>query len=235
MLGDIANTFSILATNAWSGVVDFLYDYQTLLTGIMAVSAAYYAGKPVWQQLEATNLQTKILVRDTLAQRLREAHDRYGRMRKDIRQPLNDLGNLTHLPGGEVIPISAEDAFGFEGLLHGKLDWYLVTLRDTEVAEIESAKVKLKTALDSLVETLGDAHWADHNDQFDDDPDFGSQISDGEWATIQQKCMKAKTLTAAKLKAAFSALASLEDAQKRWIDALRLQISALDLGIARAL
>ena len=77
-------------TNVWNVIASLIYEYQTLLTGVIAIGAAYYAGRPVWQQLEATNLQSRIMLRDTLASRLREAQVRYQRVAKDLQGKLMD-------------------------------------------------------------------------------------------------------------------------------------------------
>jgi hypothetical protein len=219
------------ASQAWFcdlGVI--VYDFQTLIAGMLAIGAAYYAARPVWRQLKDTNLQTKIQHRETLASLLREAQDRFARVSKSIAEPMNDLGRLTTDPAGETIAIGAHDAFAIEQRLHGELDWYLVGLKATEADEIETAKAALKVALDELLDTLNDVHWVEHNEQHDED----HSIPDDEWAAIIRRSKEAETSTADKSVVAQRAMRALGQAQSAWLTGLRGRIAKLDLEIAAA-
>ncbi|MAM41439.1 MAG: hypothetical protein CL949_23715 [Erythrobacter sp.] len=102
-------------------------------------------------------------------------------------------------------------------------------LADTEPPEIETCKRALKSALDELVETLGEAHWADHNDQQHDE----DYIPDEEWGRIVARCAQAKIDAADKVARARTAHHTLKTAQDRWSRSLRDQIAALDRAIAK--
>lgn len=141
---------------------------------------------------------------------------------------MSTASRLTSDPIGEPLEIEAEDAHHLESMLHGVLDWYLVTLKDTEHGDIETGKAALKTALDRLVATLGEAHWADHNDQHDEDHDF----SDAEWAEIEARCAEAKVEAIDRVNDVEQARRALRDAQQQWVQSLRSQIARLDLEIA---
>lgn len=219
------------AATTWvcgAGIV--VYDFQTLIAGVLAIGAAYYAARPVWRQLKDSNLQTKIQHRETLASLLRESQDRFSRAKKSIAQPMTDLVRLTSDPVGEPVPIGAHAAFEIEQRLDGELDWYLVDLKATEADEIEAAKATLRTALDDLLRTLNDVHWCEHNDQHDED----HSISDEEWAAILIRSKEAETLTAQKAATARTAVRGLETAQANWITGLRARIGKLDRDIAVA-
>jgi hypothetical protein len=179
----------------------FIYDFQTLITGTLAIGVAYYATRPVWRQLKDSNLQTRMMHRETLAVRLREAEERAARVAKAIDDPLWLAGRLTSDPEGEPIEIGEEDAHGVEQKIRGRLDWYLVTLRDTEDTKIEEAKATFKTALDSLTDTLSDVYWPAANDQSGED----YSLSDEQWAELLQKAEASKTLAAEKVSAAWTA------------------------------
>ncbi|WP_267347105.1 hypothetical protein [Sphingomonas sp. GM_Shp_2] len=212
------------------GIGVAIYDFQTLIAGVLAIGAAYYAARPVWRQLKDTNLQTRIQHRETLMALLREAQDRLARVRKSVADPLMDLDRLTIDPAGHVEPLGAEDAFAIEQRLHGELDWYLLGLRGTEEDSIEVLKAALKIAMDDLLSTLNDVHWIEHNEQHDEDHD----ISDADWVVIRQRSEEAQTLAAVKGATVRSAMRTLEDAQAKWIGDLRARIAKLDLAIAAA-
>lgn len=206
----------------------FIYDFQTLLIGIAAIGVAVGAGIPVWRQLKDSNLQTRISHRETLAMLLRDSLQRYTEVDKAIREPMSTASRLTSDPIGEPLEIEAEDAHHLESMLHGLLDWYLVTLKDTEHSDIETGKAALKTALDRLVATLGEAHWAGHNDQHDGDHDF----SDAEWAEIEARCAAAKVEASSQVSEVEQTLRAVRDAQQQWVQSLRSQIAKIDLQIA---
>lgn len=222
-------TASHLLSVLFAGAGNFIYNYQTLITGILAIGAAWYAGAPVWRQLKDSNLQTRIMHRETLAIRLREAEERAARVAKAIDDPLWKAQDVTSDPAGEPLEISEHDAFGVEQLIEGRLDWYLVTLEGTEDAPVEEAKAALKSALKDLTDTLSDVHWPAHNDQSGED----YSMTDTEWAEVLQKAEDGKKLATAKVSAAWKANRALKDAQQASIDGLRRQIAALDQSIAR--
>ncbi|WP_156404692.1 hypothetical protein [Sphingomonas sp. Root241] len=222
-------TASHLLSVIWAGAGTFIYNYQTLIAGVLAIGAAWYAGAPVWRQLKDSNLQTRIMHRETLAMRLREAEERAVRVAKAIDDPLWKAQDVTSDPAGEPIEISEHDAHGVEQMILGRLDWYLTTLVGTEDAAVEEAKAALKAALKDLTDTLSDVHWPAHNDQSGEN----YSMTDEEWAEVLQKAEDGKKLATAKVSAAWKANRALKDAQQASIDGLRRQIAALDQSIAR--
>jgi len=213
---------------ALAGFFCFIYDFQTLLTGAMAIVVAMFAGIPVWRQLRDSNLQTRISHRETLANLLRAALRCYEKVDQSIREPLSFAVRVTSDPDGEAIHISAEDAHHLEQMLPSALDWYLVVLADTEHGDIEVRKTALKTALVQLGGTLNDAHWADHNDQQQQE----KRIPDDEWSDIVVRCAEAKIEAAERVSRVESTYRHLREAQEAWIQSLRSQIAKLDLQIA---
>lgn len=211
-----------------SSIGCFIYDFQTLLTGVVAIGVAVIAGIPVWRQLKDSNLQTRISHRETLATLLRDALRRYGKVEKSIAEPLSLASRLTSDPMGEPVEIAAEDAHHLESMLNGVLDWYLVILKDTEHGDIEMRKTELKAALTEAIATLGEAHWADHNDQHDEDHDF----TDEAWAEIEARCAAAKVEATKRISDVERVYRALREAQRHWVQSLRSQIAKLDLQIA---
>jgi hypothetical protein len=207
----------------------FIYNFQTLLVGVVAIGVAIFAGIPVWRQLKETNLQTRISHRETLATLLRDALQRYGKVDASMREPLAQASQRTSDWDGGPREISAEDAFKLDSELRGVLDWYLIILAETEDPEIESRKAALKQALDYLGQILNEAHWADHNDQHDED----HSIPDDEWAQILDRCGKAKVEASEAVSEAATSYRRLREAQDQWIYRLRRQIAAMDRQISQ--
>jgi hypothetical protein len=212
-----------------AGACDFIYDFQTLITGVAAIGAAWYVGAPVWRQLKDTNLQARIMHRDTLAARLREVEERAARVAKEIDEPLWRAQRATSEPDGEPVEIGEYDAFEVEQQIAGALDWYLVTLEGTEDTRVEEAKAALKAALKELTDTLSDVHWPAHNDQSGED----YALTDEEWAEVLQKADEGSTLATEKVSAAWKANRALKAAQAEFANELRQQIARLDQSVAK--
>lgn len=174
--------------------------------------------------------QTRISHRETLAVLLRDALQRKAQVDKAMRKPLDDGMRLTIDHQGESIDLDPNGAFYLEGLFRGVLDWYLVVLADTEDAEVELRKKALKAALDELISTLHQAHWAEHNDQHGEDYSF----SDEEWAEVLAKGAQAQKDASDRVSAASIAYRGLGEAQRKSERSLRIQIAKLDQQIARA-
>jgi hypothetical protein len=207
----------------------WVYDFQTLITGAAAIGAAWYAGAPVWRQLKDSNLQTRIMHRETLAVRLREAEERAARVAKAIDDPLWQAQQVTSDPEGEPIEVDEHEAFGVEQMIRGSLDWYLDTLGGTEDAPVEDAKRSLQAALEDLTDTLSDVHWPAHNDQTGED----YSMTDEDWAQVLRKAREGKTLAAERVSAAWKANRALKGAQQASINGLRQQVAQLDRSITR--
>lgn len=206
-----------------------LSEFQTLFTGFAAIGVAIVAGIPVWRQLKDSNLQTRISHRETLQNLLRDALRRHERVDSEMKKPLSMAIDVTSDPEGQPIEIEPEDANGIENMFSGLISWYLVVLKDTEQGDIEAAKTILKDALEKAVETLGDAHWADHN--YQDDPDH-VDIPAAEWAKIVDRCAEAKIEASARVGEVDTAYRALQEVQRNWVRSLRAQIARLDTEIA---
>jgi len=222
-------TASNLVSVLWAGAGSFIYNYQTLITGVLAIGAAWYAGAPVWRQLKDSNLQTRIMHRETLAIRLREIEERAARVAKAIDGPLWQARDVTSDPAGEPVEVGEHDAFGVEQMVLGKLNWYLVTLEGTEDARIEEAKAALKGALKDLTDTLSDIHRPASSHQEGED----YSLTDEEWAEVERKAEESKPLATEKVSAAWKANRALKAAQEKVANELRQQIAQLDHSIAK--
>ena len=97
-------TCSQAAHGALTSFFCSVYDFQTLITGLLAIAFGIVAGIPVWRQLKDTNLQTRISHRETLATLLRDALRRYDKVDQSIREPLAMAFRVTYGPDGELLP-----------------------------------------------------------------------------------------------------------------------------------
>lgn len=210
--------------NAVCGVI---YDFQTLLTGALAIGVAIIAGVPVWRQLKDSNLQTRISHRETLITLLRDTLSRNSKVKNDIREPMIKARRATTDHCGDPIEIHPEDAHSLEMDFRKALDWYLVSQADTDDHNVEIHKLKLKISIDKLIETLSDAHYVHSNDQSDEYRSY----TNGEWAEKCAQSERAKLEASERVGEVAASYRSLEEAQKLWIRALRKRIAELDRQI----
>lgn len=211
-----------------TGALCVVYDFQTLLTGLLAIAFAVWGGLPVWRQLKDTNLQTRISHRETLSTLLRDALSRHAKVEESLREPLALADRMTRDPIGEPQEIGPVAANNLEHMFNGVLDWYLVVLKDTESAAIEERKAELKVVLDRLVDTLNDAHWADHNEQSDEDHHYSDEV----WAEILERQAAAQVEAADRIRDVRQTLAILQEAQTNLVAGIRAQIAKLDLQLS---
>ncbi|WP_108836704.1 hypothetical protein [Tateyamaria sp. Alg231-49] len=201
-----------------------VYSYQTLIAGVLAILAAYFAARPVWKQVKDTSLQTMINQRETISERVNEAIDRFQRVKNEMDETLQALMHATWDPAGEPIAIDDNTAYGLHMSVAGKLNWYLETLRDTEAHEIEVAKARLREAREELGNTLDTAYWPASHSQSDEDYSF----TDQEWEDVQEKARHAKSEAADKASTFASSWRALVEVQSDWVKKSRQKISALD-------
>ena len=201
-----------------------VYSYQTLIAGVLAIFAAYFAARPVWRQVKDTSLQTMINQRETISDRMNEAIDRFQRVKNEMDETLQKLMHATWDPAGEPIVINDDTAHGLHMTVAGKLNWYLEALRDTEAHEIEVAKARLHEAREELENTLDAAYWPASHGQSDED----YSLTDKEWKEVQQEARHAKTEAAEKAAALVAAWRALREVQSNWVKKSRQKISALD-------
>ena len=78
-------------TGAWSSLHDWLaclagwaYDWQTLITGVLAILAALIAARPVWRQLTILQLQSEAAARETLIMRVAAINSRRETTRREV-------------------------------------------------------------------------------------------------------------------------------------------------------
>ncbi|MEE1878513.1 hypothetical protein [Altererythrobacter litoralis] len=210
-----------------SWLCSFIYHYQTLITGILAIGAAWYAGAPVWRQLKDSNLQTRMLHRETLSMRLKEEEQLTIKLKDIIEQPLYEAGRVTSDPDGEPIKVGPHEAFNVETLISTARNQAKAALRNNFDPEVENAKSALFVALDDLATTLDDVSVPARIDQHE------YNLSDEKWVEIEQKAKEAETLAAAKVSEVWKAHKALQAARTSLIAGLRGQIARLDESITK--
>jgi hypothetical protein len=216
--------FASVPENGLGLFVGCVYSYQTLIAGILAILAAYFAARPVWRQVKDTSVQTMINQRETLFDRLNEAIDRFQRVGKEMDKTVSILMNATWDPAGDPVKINDNTAHGLHSTVAGKLNWYLEILRETEAHEIEVAKAQLHHVRKELENTLATAYWPAANDQSGED----YSLTNEQWQKLLEDAEHAKTEVSQQASAFASAWYELRNAQSNWEVKTRQKIASFD-------
>lgn len=193
------------------GASQFIYDYQTLLTGVAALAAAYIAAKPVWRQLRLTQTQANGVMREMLLQRQSEVNKAAEALTEHVKKPLNELGQALFWPDGEAALLDEHHAFHHDQSISRAVGWLRLDSQHRHSSMVEAALQRLIPQIDHLLNVLDDIHRPAHTDQHDEDHSF----SDDAWAAFLARGEAAKgevegalAETTRALDATFSSLAS---------------------------
>jgi hypothetical protein len=107
-------------TGAWSSPNDWLaclvgwaYDWQTLITGALAILAAWIAARPGWRQLKSLQLQSEATARETLITRVTAMESRRETTRHKMQHIKDEFSHYDEL----LEDINPHAAFSLEGVV----------------------------------------------------------------------------------------------------------------------
>lgn len=155
----------------WAIAVKFLYDWQTLITGVMALGAATVALGPVKKQLSLMRAQNNVMVRDTIGHMILQLDAHRDRVHEITAKRLNDIHSSIHYFDHNGIPSGiGEWASQQQGEFSGvatELKALFVTSQDIEA--IEGVKAAVLITIDRLTGVLWDIHAPDYAFMFPED------------------------------------------------------------------
>lgn len=67
-------------------LVQDIYDFQTLITGFVALLAAFITLRPARKQLQKMNIQSSVMAREVIAERIREAETRKAALKAKLEE-----------------------------------------------------------------------------------------------------------------------------------------------------
>jgi len=208
---------------ALMGIGTFIYDYQTLIAGGLALAAAYLAAKPVWRQLALTQTQSNGVLREMLLHRQVEVQQARAALMENVGSKLFDL---EHLLGweDEAEPISEHDAFGNDQILSQSISWLRTGYHWRDRSQVEAARVELIGKIDALLQTLEAIHAPAHTDQHDED----HSISDEDWVAFLARGESAKGEVGGSVGAARAAFNSLLQEMESEAEALKERLTKVN-------
>lgn len=150
------STFSNLClSHSSASLWRFVYDYQSLLTGISAVVAALLALLPMHRQLALERLQSAIMTRDVLVKRLEETEARRRRAKSDLEKIMGLEREIYVGAPDEIRAINPHWAFDSEHIVRDVMH-NLRRYRDSRVdpASVNRALENVILAANDIVNCL---------------------------------------------------------------------------------
>lgn len=94
----------------WKAVGDWLYNWQTLITGFMALVAAFVALQPVRKQLKLMRAQNNVMVRDTIGQMITQLDQHRASLDEITDKTVSEISSSLYAQAG-MVGLHARDLF----------------------------------------------------------------------------------------------------------------------------
>lgn len=215
---------------ALMGIGQFIYDYQTLITGFAALGAAYVAVRPVYRQLALMQAQSAMMqtqsngvLRDMLLQRKEEIEQADAALSENVGKRLKAIAGEFPWYDEDFKP-DEPMAHNYDQVISGAVSWLRLKYqwRDNPVAD--GKKAALIEALDKLISILSDVHAPAHTDQVGED----YAMSDEDWEKFNARGEEAKGEVYGAVIAAQKSLQGYGDSFRDELAAIRSQLLKLD-------
>lgn len=170
--------------------IAILQDWQTLVVGILALAAAWWAARPVYRQLRETETQSNATLRDVLVPRVAELERHKERALAPSREAVTNLVREFHeMDEAELTAFKEEAAFDHWQMVRSAADDFKeFRVWRFDVPSIESLKEPVAVALAHLTDRLDDIHRPASTDQEGENYAY----TDQEWEAIKQRGLAAR-------------------------------------------
>lgn len=209
---------------AVQGLGRFLYDWQTLISGLIALVAAFVAVRPVWKQLALTQTQANGVLREMLLKREVEIGKAHVALVEKVRPPLNELDSELYSPDDQLLEFSAEGAHHYSQRISSAAHWLSTASKERDSAAVEVAKDALAEKLAAVEALLNEIHFPVSMDQEGE----GYSISDEDWAKYVARSEAAQTEVVGAVSAARSALREVEGALSKERRVIKARLKKVD-------
>lgn len=166
----------------WSDLCGFIYKYQTLIAGLIAILAAYVTARPVWRQLEGMSVQTNTLFRDYVLEQLRRTDNRRNWYLKRLGGFSEDVSRrIYEMEEEEGGTIDINWAHGSQQTATSLLSELQKHGETRDLSAIEKELSEVFATLNKFIDTLDSIHRPHSMDQHDADHSF----TDEQWAALK--------------------------------------------------
>lgn len=151
--------------------VEWLNKWQTLITGVMALVAAYFALKPVKRQLALMRTQNNVMFRDAISDMIVRSDAHRGDVFEVMSKRMTELNNTMSYYEYHERDYKFDDWCGEQHSEFLTAEWELknVFARSHDVDAIEARKSELLLALRSFCDVLWDAHAPTYGEHHEDE------------------------------------------------------------------
>ncbi len=211
----------------YTGTWKLLYDWQTLITGVLALVAAIVAAWPVWRQLRSLKVQSAVMQRETLVMRITSIEARRAETRQKMRRITTEfMARLHPYDDGEGPPdINLVWAFEAEKSADeavAMLTAHQETSLDGELIDVER-KAAIRQAK-KLSECLSEIHTPYSSDL--EGPDWN--LTKNEVARVTEDAERAERNLVDRISGAGKSADDLDAAFGTSLDQLRGRIRRID-------
>ena len=152
--GSNTDGYSICGVDIDQAIYQLIYDFQNLITGLLALVAAYITTRPMRRQLAFMAMQSAVMTRGEIAQALSDVESRR-REAKPHREKVSRLESQLYGDEGEPVPVSdqwAESAGAAARAFRRHVKQDRNELRDPSALNVK--KRELEQALETLERCL---------------------------------------------------------------------------------
>jgi len=142
-------------------------EWQTLLTGFLAIAAAYWAARPVYQQIGLMRAQNNVMVRATIGEMVLQLDVHLNCLEAIISKPVNDIQSSLNYYNQNGPGIDCEwvsQTIQEFGRVETELKALFSLSRDVQA--LEDAKLELLAAIDTLDSCLRTVFLPEDADRF---------------------------------------------------------------------
>lgn len=214
------------------GIGQFIYNYQTLITGVLAVGAAYMASRPVYRQVELMQIQSNGVRRELLLQRQLEIEQACVAVKEKVGKALSDLSREFDCYAEEDLEfrLKACQARNHDLSISRAASWLEMRCKWRDNVEAETRKASLIEALEKLTGFLKDFHYPADQEQHDEH----NSISDSNWTDFLAKSEAAKTEIEPALIGAKTMLKNFQDSLVQELNNVITQLKKLERSLISA-
>ncbi len=210
---------------SWPELCNFIYKYQTLIAGLIAIIAAYITARPVWRQLEGVSVQTNTLFRDYLLEQLRRTANRKAWYSTRLGSFNDDVGRRIHEMEDEAINVHwAHDTQQRAAYLLEEMEAHAET---RDLSAVEKELTDIYAVLNQLIENLDSIHRPHSMDQHDEDHSF----TDEEWANLHVAAGAAEESLSKVAGTLSQASTALDEAFTRELSTFRQQLKQVQVSL----
>jgi predicted transglutaminase-like cysteine proteinase len=158
-------------------IVAVMDKWQTLITGCLALGAAFVALLPVYKQLALMRAQNNVMVRSTIGEMILKLDSHRNHVHEIVAKRLTDMNSALHYFDNQGM---LNDGGGWAGDQHrdfSNAQSALKALFNTshDVTAIEKQKTKLLSAVNQLINTLWVIYAPEDADRFPEEDNWSEE------------------------------------------------------------